>query len=119
YKDRATFVHLYGPEPHPMLPDTNFDVGTVWTSSWSVVRQPLTYQDRLNMVARIQNYTHPSQALLVDYLPGHPYGGDQVQPVWCSYVLGARSATVVSPGGQVILQMEWLDTDPVGNAIDE
>ena len=25
YKDQVSFVHLYGPEPHPKRPDKNFD----------------------------------------------------------------------------------------------
>ncbi|CAN0498419.1 unnamed protein product, partial [Laminaria digitata] len=46
YKDRATFVHLYGPEPHPASPETNFDKGVMWQSFWSVIRQTKSYDDR-------------------------------------------------------------------------
>lgn len=61
YQDRATFVHLYGPEPHPVIPGTNFDKGTLRPMPWSVVNQPLSYQERLKMVAKIVDTTHPSQ----------------------------------------------------------
>ena len=61
YKDRATFVHLYGPEPHPVAPGTNFDHGVQVNSFWSTVRQPTTYEDRLDMVGRVRNLLHPDQ----------------------------------------------------------
>lgn len=61
YKDRATFVHLYGPEPHPVAPSTNFDHGVQVNSYWSTVRQPVTYQDRLDMVGRVRDWLHPDQ----------------------------------------------------------
>lgn len=58
------------------------------------------------------------KVILPDYLPGNPYS-DLVQPVWCSYVLGARPATIVSPDGTIVLQQEWLQTVDLGDAIDE
>lgn len=61
YKDRFTFVHLYGPEPHPTAPDTNFDSGKVVDSYWSTVKQPKTYDERLVMVDRVKDLLHPEQ----------------------------------------------------------
>ena len=61
YKNRATFVHLYGPEPHPVSPATNFDKGIQWQSFWSVVRQPRSYFERRDMAARISDVIHPAQ----------------------------------------------------------
>ena len=61
YKGRATFVHLYGPEPHPVAPGTNFDHGVQVNSYWSTVRQPVTYQDRLDMVGRVRDWLHPDE----------------------------------------------------------
>lgn len=61
YQDRATFVHLYGPEPHPIMPGTNFDRGSPIPNYWSTVIQQRNYEDRVKMAARIVNDTHPSQ----------------------------------------------------------
>lgn len=61
HKDRATFVHLYGAEPHPTIPYTNFDSGRMIPNYWSTVSQPASYDGRLDMVARIQGVTHPDE----------------------------------------------------------
>lgn len=61
YKDRATFVHMYGPEPHPATPGTNFDTGSVWQMFWSTFPQHRSYQDRLAMADRISGLVHPDQ----------------------------------------------------------
>lgn len=61
YKNRATFIHLYGPEPHPVMPGTNFDTGTVRPSYWSVVQQHRSYRDRLEMAASVRELVHPEQ----------------------------------------------------------
>lgn len=71
YKDRATFVHMYGPEPHPTMPGTNFDAGTTWQSYWSVVGQHRTYEERVGMAERIGALVHPEQVGL--NIPGTPY----------------------------------------------
>lgn len=65
YKDRATFAHLYGAEPHPITPGTNFDWGIPIPQYWSATGQHRNYQDRLNMAAKIVATTHPEQARTV------------------------------------------------------
>lgn len=65
YKDRVTFVHLYGPEPHPTTPATNFDLGVVVNSYWSTVHQPESYEQRLAMVDRVKDQMHPEQVCIL------------------------------------------------------
>lgn len=59
--DKAVFVHMYGPEPHPTSPDTNFDSGMLLTQYWSTYRQPLTYDERVQAAKKIRPITHPEQ----------------------------------------------------------
>lgn len=68
YQDLATFVHLYGPEPHPALPGTNFDQGVYIPKFWSSVKQHRSYQDRVDMATDILDLIHPSQvrAMTID-----------------------------------------------------
>ncbi|CAM9657390.1 unnamed protein product [Laminaria digitata] len=61
------------------------------------------------MVERVQDLIHPDQVILPDYLPGNSYS-DLIQPVWCSYALGARPSVVISPDGSISFQQEWLQT---------
>ncbi|CAN0150810.1 unnamed protein product [Ectocarpus fasciculatus] len=118
YEGKATFVHLYGPEPHPAMPGTNFDVGTTWQAFWSVYPQAKSYDERRSMAERISSLIHPSQKILVDYLPGNPYS-ELIQPVWCSYSMGARPVTVVTPDGKLFFQRGWFHSGHVSRAIDE
>ena len=37
-KDVVTLVHLIGPEPHPIWPDSNFDSGSIRMNLWSTIR---------------------------------------------------------------------------------
>lgn len=57
------------------------------------------------------------QVILPDYLPGNPYSLLN-QPTWCSYANGARSAVLVTEGGNVFYQQGWLNTDNLATAID-
>lgn len=59
--DKAIFVHVYGPEPHPAAPDRNFDSGKLLANYWSVRRQSVTYDDRLEQAKAIRSITHPDQ----------------------------------------------------------
>lgn len=59
--DRAIFVHMYGPEPHPCAPDTNFDSGKLLSNYWSVAPQTFTYKGRLQAARAIREITHPDQ----------------------------------------------------------
>ena len=61
YQDRATFVHLYGPEPHPQMPGTNFDTGIPWQFFWSTRPQHRNYGDRVAAAEEIVDMIHPEQ----------------------------------------------------------
>lgn len=58
-----------------------------------------------------------TQVILPDYLPDNPYS-DLIQPVWCSYAMGARSAVMITASGTVFYQQDWLNTDDLADAID-
>jgi len=118
YTDRVTFLHLVGPEPHPLTPDTNFDSGKQLMNYWSTVRQAKTYDDRLVMTAKVAEFTHPDVVLLPDLLTGNPYDSDANQPVWCSMGLGARTAVMIGTDGVVTFEQEWFRSDDVAAAID-
>lgn len=64
-KDRAIFIHLYGAEPHPRLPDTNFDSGNGVVNFWSTRPQQLDYEARLQAAIGIRDVVHPDQVRLV------------------------------------------------------
>ncbi|CAM9120761.1 unnamed protein product [Scytosiphon promiscuus] len=117
YGDKATFVHVYGPEPHPAAPDLNFDSGKLLPNFWSILRQPVTYNDRVEAAKNIHSITHPDQVILPDYLTGNPYSSLN-QPVWCSYAMGARSSIIVGSSGSIFYQQDWLDSADLGVAID-
>lgn len=59
----------------------------------------------------------PLQAIIPEYLPGNPYSS-LIQPVWCSYALGARPAVVISPDGNILYQQTWLQTGLVARALE-
>lgn len=118
YKDTVTFVHLVGPEPHPLTPDTNFDSGKQLMNYWSTVRQAKTYDDRLAMTKKVLDYTHPSQILLPDLIAGNPYDSEANQPVWCSMGLGARTAMLIGTDGVVAFEQDWFRREDVAAAID-
>jgi len=118
YKDTVTFVHLVGPEPHPLTPDTNFDSGKQLMNYWSTVRQAKTYDDRITMTKKVLDYTHPSQILLPDLLSDNPYDSESNQPVWCSMGLGARTAMLISQEGTLEFEQDWFRSDDFATAID-
>lgn len=115
YKDEVHFVHLYGPEPHPLSPDVNFDVGEFMMNYWSTVRQPKTYQERLKMTAKIRDLVHPSAFLLTDELSSDP--NEANQGVWCSMGLGARTAVLIGQDGKVAHKDSWFNADRSSEAI--
>ncbi|CAN0057024.1 unnamed protein product [Ascophyllum nodosum] len=117
HSDRAIFVHIYGPEPHPESPEVNFDSGKLLPNYWSISRQARSYETRLQSARNIRGTTHPNQVILPDYLPDNPYSPLN-QPVWCSYANAARSAVLISQLGTIFYQQEWLNTDELGIAID-
>lgn len=54
----------------------------------------------------------------MDYLPGNPYS-ELIQPVWCSYAMGARPVTVITPDSKVFFQRGWFHSEHVAGAIDK
>lgn len=118
YKDQATFLHLVGPEPHPLGPDTNFDTGKQLMNYWSVVRQAKTWDDRKEMATRVAEYTHPDAILLMDLLLGNEHAPHINQPVWCTFGLAARSALVISTDGKLAFAQDWFRASDVSSALD-
>jgi len=118
YKDTVQFIHLVGPEPHPLTPDTNFDSGKQLMNYWSTVRQPMNYDDRVAMAKKVKDYTHPSALLLPDLMVGNPYDETSNQPVWCSMGLGARTAMIVGTDGKIAFSQDWFRSDDVAAALD-
>lgn len=37
YQDKVFFLHMVGPEPHPIWPFANFDSGSIKLNYWSVI----------------------------------------------------------------------------------
>jgi peroxiredoxin len=119
YKDRITFLHMYGPEPHPNLPYSNFDSGKPKINYWSTVEQPSTWEERMDLVRKVAPLTHPSALLLVDLLEGSPFAGPGVNnPVWCSYVHGSRAVILIGTDGSVQYTRDWLRVENVAEKLD-
>mmetsp|Transcript_25749 Transcript_25749/g.57732 ORF Transcript_25749/g.57732 Transcript_25749/m.57732 type:complete len:260 (+) Transcript_25749:133-912(+) len=114
YGDRVKVVHLVGPEPHPLAPDTNFDSGTIRMNYWSTVRQPRSYKDRAALARKISEFTHPKAFLLVD---GLGYSQFKNQCVWCTMGLGARTALLISPDGTLVFKQDWFHKESAAKAI--
>ncbi|CBJ32704.1 expressed unknown protein [Ectocarpus siliculosus] len=57
------------------------------------------------------------QALIPDYMPGNPYS-ELINPLWCSYGLGARPATAIAQDGTIFYQQEWLHTGDLADELD-
>jgi len=118
YKDKVTFVHLYGPEPHPVSPDTNFDSGRQAMNYWSTVRQPRDWDSRLTMAKKITNLMHPEALLIADLFKGNPHDAAANQPIWCTLGLGARPAILIGQDGKVKFQQDWFRKDDFAQAIE-
>ena len=98
YSDQVSFVHLYGPEPHPKRPDKNFDTGKIIEFPWSTVRNSKTWDARRAAATLIQDDLHPNSLMVLDNLGGPKvidHGTDEppYNPVWCTYGPGARQVT--------------------------
>jgi len=115
-KDNAIFLHLIGPEPHPLWPYANFDSGSMKMNFWSTYGQPLTFEERVTQSAsRVAPLLHEDVILLVEYLDGKE--GKYNNPVWCSYSHGARSAFLIGQDGIIIEAQEWFNKDSMIKAI--
>ncbi|CAN0551305.1 unnamed protein product [Ectocarpus sp. 12 AP-2014] len=69
------------------------------------------------MVDRVKDLMHPEQAIIPDYMPGNPYS-NLINPLWCSYGLGARPATAIAQDGTIFFQQEWLHTSDLADELD-
>ena len=71
-----TIVHLIGPEPHPLWPSTNFDSGTLRMNYWSTIKQPQTYEERLEWsVPKVVQLLHKDIVVIAE-----PLDGDGINP---------------------------------------
>ena len=116
YKDSVSFVHMVGPEPHPITPDTNFDSGKQLMNYWSTVRQPKTYEKRLKMAAKVAEYTHPEATLLADTISSTE--GESNHGVWCTMGLGARTAMLIGTDGTLQFKQDWFNAGATADAIE-
>ncbi|KAJ8609338.1 hypothetical protein CTAYLR_009284 [Chrysophaeum taylorii] len=118
YVDRANFVHLMGPEPHPVTPDVNFDSGRMLMNYWSTVPQPRTWADRATLASRVAPMLHPKARFLVDTLGDNPKD-PRNSPVWCSLGQGARTALLVDTQGYLRYAQEWFHAGDMADQIDQ
>lgn len=115
FQHSVVFVHLVGPEPYPVTPDTSFESGQQVIHAWSTVRQPITYDDRLTLTRRLREYVHPQVYLLPDTLSA--VNSAKNQGVWCTLGLGARTALLVSADGLLVFKQDLFDADEAAKAI--
>uniref|UniRef100_A0A7S3K7C6 Thioredoxin domain-containing protein n=1 Tax=Aureoumbra lagunensis TaxID=44058 RepID=A0A7S3K7C6_9STRA len=118
------FIHLIGPEPHPITPDVNFDSGKQLMNYWSTIAQPKTWDDRLQVAQRTAALIHPRSLTLVDPLADAPTQhkegteGFKNQPTWCTLGLGARTAILIDQHGTVQFTQDWFRKSDLANALD-
>lgn len=104
FSDRVHFVHVYVVEPHPMAPDPAPHVGVVAEDpTYSVVRQPKTYEARLLNAATARPLILGNQIQLVDALD--PNG--LINPVWCTYGTSPNAAYLIGCDGIIRLASTW------------
>lgn len=109
---------LAGPEPHPDLPDLNFDSGAIKLNYWSTIRQAYTYEDRVQAAGRIAALVHPYSILLLDDLQGNPYSKAPMDnPVWCTYGHGARPVFVIGKNGTVLYSRPWFHAEELEQSL--
>lgn len=114
--DVVQVLHMIGPEPHPMWPFSNFDSGSIKMNYWSSIKQPETYQERLDLsAAAIEPLLHPDVTVLVDDLDGKV--GRRNNPVWCSYAQGARSAILIGQDGVVVDAQGWFSREDLTKSV--
>lgn len=116
YGDKyLTVVHLIGPEPHPIWPYTNFDSGTLRMNYWSTIKQPQTYEERMEWsVPKVVQLLHKDIVVIAEPLDGAESNLNTAMahsnnPLWCTYANGARSAILVSRDGNVLATQPWFD----------
>lgn len=115
---KVTVVHLVGPEPHPVAPDSNFDSGKLLMNYWSTARQPLTYEARKALAHKVADYTHPAATLLVDSLSADADAAAN-NGVWCTLGLGARTALLLKQDGTLAYKQDWFNAGDMTTAVNE
>lgn len=124
YKDQVSFVHLYGPEPHPKRPDKNFDTGKIIEFPWSTVRNAKTWDARRDSAMLIKDDLHPESLFVLDNLGGpteldHGVEEPPYNPVWCTYGPGARQAFLIGKTGRIYDVQAWFHASTMAGAIEE
>lgn len=124
YYDRVSFIHLYGPEPHPKRPDKNFDTGKIIEFPWSTIRNAKTWEARRTAAALIKDDIHPEAYFALDNLGGpkmldHGVEEPPYNPVWCTYGPGARQAFLIGRNGRMYDVQAWFHASTLAGAIEE
>lgn len=122
WHEKVTFVHLVGPEPHPTVPDVNFDAGKILLNYWSTLDQPETFSARLSAAKKIKSKVSSNALFLVDFLEGAPYEGYESgfnNPVWCTYANGARSVILVGMDGEIKYTRGWFRAENLVDALHD
>jgi hypothetical protein len=146
FADVASRGSSAGPEPHPDLPDLNFDSGAIKLNYWSTEPQAYTYDDRMQtaekvgavmmitrlswgrrvaeregvvLLRQVRELVHPRAILLLDDLEGNRHGSKMNNPVWCSYSNGARGAVLIGKHGGVEYLSEWFHASDMEASIKE
>jgi hypothetical protein len=114
YADVVRFVHVYVIEPHPLSPDPSPYRGEVWEHSYSTVRQPYTYDARVENARGVEPSITGDQVLVVDDLT--PHGPNN--PAWCTYGTCPNCAFLIRQDGIIDTVQTWIDTASMQMAID-
>lgn len=124
YYDQVSFIHLYGPEPHPKRPDKNFDTGKIIEFPWSTVRNAKTWESRRSTAELVKDDIHPEAYFVLDNLGGptmidHGVEEPPYNPVWCTYGPGARQAFLIGRNGRMYDVQAWFHASTLAGAIEE
>lgn len=117
YKESVTVVHLVGPEPNPLVPDTSFETGTVAMDLWSTLRQTRDTEARNSAALKVAEYVHPAARVVADPVSGET-GGAFNQGLWCTMGRTARGAVLIRQDGVVEYTQEVFGAGTMGTAID-
>ena len=114
YADVVHFVHVIVIEPHPLPPDPSPYTGKSWEGPDSTIRQPRTYEERVEAAKAIAPLLEGNQLLLVDDLG--PEGTNN--PVWCTYGPAPNAAFLIRQDGIVDTVQLWFLARGMEDAID-
>ena len=114
YGDDVHFVVLYVTEPHPIGSPSPYS-GEEWPLSNSYdnggnpVRQPLTYEERVQLAALCVADAGITSLVLVDKIEN---------PVWQVYGSAPNSAYLVDTDRKIMEAQLWYDVDEMEAAIE-